>query len=190
MSLPKGAITIIVAVITAIGTMGAAWITARQGVVSFPNPNLERQVKDLKAKLDNRSSIAGDFEWQWAGENWLGSVKFKSLTNGTISAASDMRAVTADPRTELRTYIIRPVFHSPVEGSVTVNGSSFTLNMPVTVDQQYLRMHHKTSKNVVLDAELQPVDAFAGRVRYLGDEAQPLTGDIILVRYRSDVRKW
>ena len=63
-----------------------------------------------------------------------------------------------------------------------------SLHIPVAVSPEYLKAHHGTNTNAMLDAELQPVDAFAGRVRIVGDETT--TGDMILVRYRSDVRKW
>jgi hypothetical protein len=189
MPLSKGATSVIVAVITAFGTIATAWVTSWKGYTTFPNPGLEQEVKKLKGQLENRSTLAGDFEWQWAGDNWLGSLKFTNLANGTISARTEMRAVTADPQTQGRTYLDRPAFHSEVDGSVTMNGNSgFILHLPIAVSAEYLKKHHTHSRVVMLDGELKPVDAFAGKIRYLGDEGG--LGDIILVRYGSNLRRW
>lgn len=189
MALSKGTTSIIVAVITALGTVGAAWISSVKGYVAFPNPRLEQQVKELKAQLENRSSLAGDFEWQWAGDNWLGSLKFTNLANGTISARTEMRAITADPHSQFKTYLTKPAFQSEVDGFVTLNGNSdFSLHLPIVVSDEYLKKHHNHSRVVMLDAELKPVEAFAGKVKYIGD--QQGIGDIILVRYCSNLRTW
>jgi hypothetical protein len=184
----KGISNIIVAVITCVGTIAAAWITAGRGLVSFPNPALERKVADLTAALDNRSQLIGDYEWQWAGDNWLGSVKFQSLSNGSVSSAIDLRVLKPDPRNGNNYQIIK-AFESDTEGSASVGQQSMiSLHLPVLVSPEYRKIHHLSSAHIDIDAELQPVEAFAGRVRYNGD--QTTTGDIILVRYRSETRKW
>lgn len=186
MPMSKGTASVISAAIAAVAAVGAAWITARGGYISFPNPHLERQVSELRAKLDNRSGLAGDFEWQWAGDNWLGSVTFQTLAGGGITARTQMRVVKADPH-NLRVFRDAVAFLSAADGSATVGqDGTITVHLPVTVTPEYQKSHH-ADKAVIIDAELKPVDAFAGRVRYLGDNT---TGDVILVRYKSDVRKW
>jgi len=178
---------IITTLITAAASFGCAWITARGGLISFPNPKLQQQVVDLKQRLESRSKLAGDFEWQWAGDNWLGSVKFENLADGTIKASVDTRAVRPDP--QFKSYQDTLEFRSVEQGSANVSDQRVvSLHLPVQVSQEYMKRRHTTQKNVILDAELQPVDAFAGRVKYVGDKT--IIGDMILVRYNSDVRKW
>jgi hypothetical protein len=186
MALSKRATSIIVAVITAFGTVAAAWISSAKGYLAFPNPRLEQQVQELKAQLENRSNLAGDFEWQWAGDNWLGSLKFMNQANGSITARTEMRVINTGPQSGFRTY---PAFQSEVDGFVTPNGNSgFSLHLPIAVSDEYLKKHHNHSRVVMLDAELKPVQAFAGKVRYIGDQRG--IGDIILVRYCSNPRTW
>ena len=185
MPLSKASASIIAALIAGVTTVVGAYISASKGLVSFPNRDLERQVNELNKRLENRSELAGDFEWQWAGENWLGSVKFQNLANGHIAANVDMRTIKYDPKGgAVRDAFL---FRSDTEGSAAVNGSKILLNLPVELSPQYLKVH-PSSSHIVLDGELEPVDAFAGRVRYRGDKTT--TGDIILVRYRSDARRW
>jgi len=73
MPLSRAQVSIITAVIAAVASVVAAYVTASKGLVFFPNRRLEAEVNDLKGKLENRSTLGGDFEWQWTGENWLGS---------------------------------------------------------------------------------------------------------------------
>jgi hypothetical protein len=189
MPMSKPAVAIITAVITATASIGSAWITAQRGLISFPNPELQQQVKDLRQKLESRSKLTGDFEWQWAGDNWLGSVKFQNLADGTTSAVMETRFVKPDPKTKFQTLQDTLAFKSAAEGTANVSGQSMiSLHLPVTVSPEFLKSHHTGSRSVILDAELQPVDAFAGQVRFIGDETA--TGDMILVRYRSNVRRW
>jgi hypothetical protein len=163
--------------ITAIATVTAAYLTARQGVVSFPNPNLQKQVDALRAKLDNKSSVQGDYEWQWAGGNWVGSVSFRPMSNGSIQSKVDMRTFKVDEKTGAPQ--VAAMFKSDGDGSAVIKPDSVQVHLPVVFFDK------PTPYKVNLDGDLTPVDAFAGRVSY-GD----FTGDIILVRYRSDVRHW
>jgi hypothetical protein len=188
MSISKVLLNVIVAVISCVGTISAAWITAGRGLVSFPNPALQRKVDELTAALDNRSQLTGDYEWQWAGDNWLGSIKFQKLSNGSMSSAIDLRVVKPDPRNGNNYQVIKAL-ESDVEGTASVGQQSvISLHLPVLVTPEYRKIHHVSSAHIDIDAELQPVEAFAGRARYVGDETT--SGDIILVRYRSEARKW
>jgi hypothetical protein len=178
---------VMTALITAAGTIGAAYISASNGLVFFPNRKLSQQVEDLKKKLDNRSAITGDYEWQWAGDNWLGSVTFQNLANGNISARLDMRSVKHNSRTH--GLESTPLFRSANDGSATVTAANtLRLTLPMEMTPQFLKMHPSSPSHVLLNAELQPVEAFAGRVQYTG--ADVTTGDIILVQYRTDERRW
>src|SRR5258707_7879821 len=178
MPLSRTNTSIIVAVITAVGSLGTAWITASQGYVSFPNPALQRKVDELTVALENRSELSGDFEWQWTGDNWLGSVKFQKLADGRLVATTDMRMVKPESRTGKSFENIR-AFQSDIDGSASIGKRSMiSLHLPVLVTPEYRKIHHVTSTHINIDAELQPVDAFAGRARYGGAETP--TGDIIL----------
>jgi len=186
MPLTKPQLSIITALIAGAATVAAAYVTSSAGFVFFPNRKLERQVNDLKSRLENRSAIAGDFEWQWTGQNWLGSVTFQNLANGHINARVDMRTIKYSPSN--RAIQDAFLFRSDSDGSATISGPTIHINLPVEVSPLYPKAHHASSSHMVLDADLQPVDAFAGRVRYSGDRTY--SGDMILVRYRSDVRRW
>lgn len=189
MVLPKGSVKIIVALISAATTLGVSWIGARSGVVSFPNPGLEQQVASLKQKLENRSSLAGDYEWQWAGDKWLGSLTFTGLSNGDIRARTEVRAINYSVVNGVSKMSTLWQFRSDVDGSASVQGgTTLLLHLPVEVSSEYMRSHHTFAKRINLDAELHPVEAFAGRIQYRGDVSAQ--GDIILVKYRSDARTW
>jgi len=113
-------------------------------------------------------------------------VRFQNLANGYTNARVDMRTIKYNPTTGAIQDVY--LFKSDRDGSAAINGSSIQLQLPVELNRQYLRAHHTSSSHITLEAELHPVDAFAGRVKYSGDKET--TGDIILVRYRSDIRRW
>src|SRR5438876_5157684 len=179
MPLSKSQVSIITALIAGAATVVGAYLTSSAGLVFFPNRKLEQQVNDLKSRLENRSELSGDFEWQWTGENWLGAVKFQNLANGHINARVDMRTIKYNPGTGAVQDAF--LFRSDGDGSATVSGPTIQLKLPLELSPQYLKAHHTSSSHISLEAELRPVDAFAGRVRYFGDRATE--GDLILVRY-------
>ena len=156
MALSKSSVSIITALIAGVTSLAGAYISASKGLLFFPNRTLSKQVDDLKKKLENRSELAGDFEWQWAGDNWLGSVKFQNLANGKITAQVDMRTFKYNAKT--RAVESTPVFRSDTDGSAdVVSEATIRLNLPVEMSPQYLKIHPTPPRHIVLNAELQPV---------------------------------
>lgn len=187
MALSKAATSIIIALISSIATIAVAYISASNGLIFPPNQKLSRQVDNLAKTLNNQSSLTGDYEWQWEGENWLGSVTFHGLASGGVTARLDMRSVISNPQTHAVEYA--SLFRSSEDGSVTlVDGHKIELSMPVDTTPQYRKVHPSAPTRLTLNGELYPVEAFAGRVKY--DGGDDATGDMILVRYRTDFRRW
>jgi hypothetical protein len=130
------------------------------------------------------SQISGDFEWQWAGENWIGSVQIVEERNERV-AKVDMKSLRKEfqPNGSF-TYHLDQFFRF-AKGTVDGDRDGFKLSIEL--------VHSKTNQRLQLDAELKPVLAYAGIARYRlkdGIDQNGGTGDIILVRHRSPARSW
>ena len=130
------------------------------------------------------SQVSGDFEWQWAGENWMGTVEIVEERNERV-AKVDIKSLHKEFRPN-GSFIYHPEqFFKFAQGKVDGDRDGFKLSIPL--------VSAKTNQRVQLDAELKPVQAYAGIARYIvmdGTEQHGGTGDIILVRHRSQARSW
>jgi hypothetical protein len=130
------------------------------------------------------SQLGGDFEWQWAGQNWMGSIDIAREKHETV-AKVDLKAIHKELQPDgTFTYRHQQVFKF-TKGSVEGDRNGFRLSVPlVKVD---------TGEKLMLDAELRRVEAYVGIARYTigsSTEYNGGTGDIILVRHRSQARVW
>jgi hypothetical protein len=143
----------------------------------------------------------GKFEWQWAGQNWIGNLEFKRGSNNEITAWLDLNKY-------LGTEAVSDVMRTSQPGQVKLsNGyieisdlrvkmSEFEL-VPIGADGKSIEGISKktTSIKVLSITNLRPVVAFAGVINYQHREAgendrivNEGTGDIVLVKYSSGKR--
>lgn len=123
----------------------------------------------------------GEYQWQWAGENWLGYVEIDDHEGETVAKIQVNKVFK-----KKETLIKGPhVLTSSEKGSVSHNRRGLKLTLPVTrsildENNQVIRQERG-----ILEAGLVPVKAYAGIVKYkFGQDTFVCpTGDMILVKY-------
>lgn len=133
--------------------------------------------------------VTGEFEWQWAGENWLGYVKISVDENNTSQSIAKIKMEkvfkygkpgdTMRPREQIK------VFESSNPGSLIGDKDGFKLTLPIKRHQ-----FDKNNKEIKptyerLEAELKPAEAYVGSVNYNYEGGGQGSGDIILIRHRT-----
>jgi hypothetical protein len=141
-----------------------------------------------KTRSPSIEDIFGSYQWQWAGENWIGKVTIERKENGA-SARIKLGVITVKKimkNGKTATFNdAKPHFASTSDGRVTLNKEGkFSLFMPI--QHAHLPMEQKRDQRLVLEAELSPVVAFAGTVKYQFDD-DTSTGDLILIGYQPDL---
>jgi hypothetical protein len=166
--------------------------------------NLECRIREgripIEGKAFGNKLLEGDgrFEWQWAGQNWIGYITFKENREGQVEAKIDVHKIFKRQRDGEQTFVTGPLVFRSIEGergnvvlhndyvelknlTVTKNHFGWIQTTPnteiegITVDSTSIE---------ILNSDLYPITAFAGRVRY----NNPVTGkvcegDMVLVRY-------
>ena len=139
----------------------------------------------------------GRFEWQWAGQNWIGNVEFQRGSNNEITASLDVNKV-------IGTRGVVDVMRTSQPGKVklsdgyidisdlTVSKNDFDL---VPIDSRSSiegTSKLATSSKILSITNLRPVVAFAGAIKYQHREDERTvnegTGDIVLVKYASGAK--
>lgn len=146
----------------------------------------------------------GKFEWQWAGQNWLGQAVFRETKDDKLEVVvkvDKVYKIQGGKGGEEETKIIRGpwVIRTPIEdeGEVVIHDDYIELrdlfcekNAFGFIEAENGRniegMNIKETNIVVLNAsKLKLVPAFAGKLEYYNkDHKIKSTGDIILVKYR------
>jgi len=167
-------------VVALIGAAAAIWNREQKvrGLEAEARRRDER-VKELEALARVReipASPSGAFEWQWAGANWLGTVKI----NGDIARVEVKEFVKG--KFEFRPT---PVLTSSRDGAVHLQKDGFKLEMPIKIHTFENGKERPTETLETLVAELSPKEAYAGKVRYVRSDGTESAGDMVLVRYES-----
>ncbi len=134
-------------------------------------------------------SIYGNFEWQWAGENWIGIVSIKKNEDNKTIAEVDMKKFIKKQRVEGKgEYEAIQLMQNTSEGSIVGNKDGFKLKLPVrkNILDENNNIIGETSQNI--EANLVPIEAYAGIANYIYQDGSIARGDMILVRYNSGIR--
>jgi len=128
--------------------------------------------------------VDGTFEWQWAGEKWYGTVTIGTGKDGERTAAAKLSEVTKEVKGDKVTYALKaiPVLESR---SGKFHGDKRHFNLTIYADQ----MVKGKKVPVDLEADLNPIEAYAGIVRFVGNGQSCAAGDIILVKTGLKVAK-
>jgi len=137
-------------------------------------------------------NVYGTFEWQWAGENWVGVVKIEKNKEGrTIAEVCMNKAFKTQQNEDRGEYEIKKqVLASSSEGSIYGNKDGFKLILPVRkkIFAEERKVKEVREIHQTLEANLAPVEAYAGIVEYISQDGSVARGDMILVRYKSGIR--
>lgn len=131
--------------------------------------------------LQETRRVYGQFEWQWAGEGWIGTVSIKKNDEGKDVAELSMKQVV----NVNGKYSTKPVLVSTEEGRIEGDSDGFRLESRVRKN-----IYDNGEEKVMLQtlkADLVKVEAYAGTVRYESSDGKMQNGDIVLVRYKSGV---
>jgi len=142
----------------------------------------------------------GKFEWQWAGQNWIGNARFGRDSNNEITLSLDVNKV-------LGTEAVADVMRTSQPGKVKISNGSMDITdvkvimngfelVPIGSDRYMEGVSKKnTSTKIISITNLRPVIAFAGSINYqhrdVGDGDRIVnegTGDIVLVKHSSGRR--
>lgn len=190
---------IIIGMILSVWAISQAMNTARLDAKDSKIRQLENQVQDLQKDKEMAALPSfGEYEWQWAGDNLIGTVNIKKNAEGKDVALVDMRKIVRSfdiRRQPDGTYAeidegfqSQEAIISTGEGAITGNKSAFKLTLPVL--RNIFDGGNKKVGEVrqVLEADLTFVEAYAGKVKYIYPDNEVKRGDIVLVRYNSGIR--
>ena len=135
----------------------------------------------------------GEYQWQWAGENWIGQ-----LYIDPVKTTIDVRKIKKDviinkdgSISEIFTKSYDPIIKTTKSGTLKGNRYGFLLELPVDKTIVVDDKGHIQHVNQILNADLHPIEAYAGKVKYHYTEASlkkkygVSTGDMIIVKYDS-----
>lgn len=129
--------------------------------------------------------LKGTFEWQWAGENWIGKLEIQSKANGKVQFADlQMNSVVKTNNESSRSYERLLLFQSSTPGTVVTTKNGLKIRLPVLA---YNDVEGITNSNEIrtLEGELKLVKAYAGQIKYVYPDGSNKSGDMILVDYKS-----
>ncbi|MEW6619667.1 MAG: hypothetical protein AB1422_10105 [bacterium] len=133
------------------------------------------------------------YEWQWAGENWIGEVAFfkkeKDSLNAQIYVNKIRNIIDQEGRVTLEPPI--EVLRSTLDGDVLeLKDGGIKLILPVrknTFDPEAQYRIISTSKET-LKAKLYPTKAFVGKVEYINENGVLKgKGDMVLINAKSTI---
>jgi len=120
--------------------------------------------------------VDGSFEWQWAGERWYGEVTITTDENHERIATVEVNTIDKVEREDGTEYrlVSEPVLESR-RGVWRGDRRGFTLDVAAVQSIGEMKVP------VDLEAELYPVEAYAGIVKFKGREQACEAGDMVLV---------
>jgi len=163
---------------TAFIVLLTALLSLLVAVASLPveRDKAHERIRDLQAQVQ---TIGGTYEWQWAGDRWIGGVTISNDGSGHLKAAVDLKQQCRD----------RWVEFMKGEGPVYQENGGLNLEISAHVT------NHDSDCNVIHAAQdvvtglLQPTIAFAGPVQWI-ENGRKSTGDMMLVRYTSSHKSY
>ncbi len=122
----------------------------------------------------------GEFEWQWAGAPWIGTVEITGNSAGKAVAKVNVRRYCGGKE-------VGPAIESNGTGTTDIGQNSLGLELPVWVYHYKEDCSSNGRSGQVLRGTLPQVEAYAGIVHY-EDQFGSSRGDMILVKYASGIR--
>jgi hypothetical protein len=133
----------------------------------------QSKVRDLQQQVQ---TMRGIYEWQWAGDRWLGRITISSDQTGQLRAMVSAKQHCQDKWVDF------------MEGQ----GPAFQQNGDLRVEiSAHTKMHDYNCQithegSTTITGDLQPVVAFAGTVIWR-ENGQESPGDMVLVKYTSSL---
>ncbi|MBZ5509705.1 MAG: hypothetical protein LAN70_00895 [Acidobacteriia bacterium] len=157
---------------TAIFALFLAVISAFTAVAALiDRSKAQATIRDLQAQLQ---TIGGKYEWQWAGDRWIGGLTITNDESGRLRAKVDVKQRCRDTWVEFMKGE-GPVYQQD-------GGLRLEISSQVTNHDYGCNVTHTASPTV--SGFLQPTIAFAGPVKWK-ENGQEGPGDMVLVRYTS-----
>lgn len=190
----------IVAIIASVWAISQTMNTARLDEKDAKIRLLESQIQEMQKEKEQAARPSfGDYEWQWAGENLIGTVSIKKNAEGKDVAIVSMRKfiknldIRRQPDGTFEEidegFKSQEAMVSTGDGTISGNKSSFKIALPVLRNifddqNQYVGDVHQ-----ILEADLKPIEAYAGKAQFLQADKSVKKGDMILVRYNSGLHQ-
>jgi hypothetical protein len=160
---------------------------------------LESQIKDMQKEKEMTAQPSfGDYEWQWAGDNLVGTLSLKKNAEGKDIALVDARKIIRNFDIQKQpdgTYAeidegfkSQQAVVSTGDGTVSGNKSFLKLTLPVLRNIFDIQGNKVADVRQIIEADLAYVEAYAGKVTYVYPDKSVKKGDMILVRYNSGIR--
>lgn len=141
----------------------------------------------------------GNFEWQWAGQNWYGRVRFREGANSNIEADLDVRKIfKRSEGSEFRIKMGPSVLKNGPENRASIVLHRDHIELKSTVVRKNTFRSVTLSKDFAIEGidienstletlyapRLEPIPAFGGKVRFRNPTTgQESEGDMVLVKY-------
>jgi hypothetical protein len=133
-----------------------------------------------KPKQEN---VFGEYEWQWAGENWIGKVFLaKNDAGNKINLdVNILQKIWQDSLVQIRNC--GRVMYSTKDGNLVLNNGNIEF-----ADLECKRMRPGIVENIDLSGTLYPITAFAGKIKYTDRDKNTFSeGDMVLVKHKYSV---
>ncbi|HEX8089765.1 MAG TPA: hypothetical protein VF762_12970 [Blastocatellia bacterium] len=184
------------------GLMSAVWAVAQTMNIARIDERdskirkLESQIQELQRDRELTAQPSfGEYEWQWAGDNLIGTVSIKKNPEGKDVALVDMRKIVKNfdivkqpdgTFAEIdEGFKSQEAMISTGDGAISGNKSAFKLTLPVLRNIFDSRNKKVGEVRQILEADLTSVEAYAGKVKFVYLDKSVKTGDMVLVRYNS-----
>ncbi len=131
-------------------------------------------IRNLQAQLQ---TIGGTYEWQWAGDRWIGGVTISNDGNGQLRAATDLKQQCRNGWVDFMKG----------EGPVHQENGGLRLEISAQVTNHDWDCNVTHTAQNLVTGFLQPTVAFAGPAQWTENGKQS-SGDMVLVRYTSSRR--
>ena len=159
-----------IVVVALIGLAGTIF-TALVGYKTHSDDQIK--VRDLQQQVQ---TMRGIYEWQWAGDRWLGRITISSDQSGQLRAMVSAKQHCQDKWVDF------------MEGQGPVFQQNGDLRVEISA---HTKMHDYNCQithegNPIITGDLQPVAAFAGTVIWR-ENGQESPGDMVLVKYTSSL---
>lgn len=155
--------------------------------------DVHRDMKQVKADVAKAGPNCGaivapvEFEWQWAGENWLVNIALARGADGGLSGPAsfqftEIRKVAEREGATETTKLMRRELLSATGTWTAMSDGRLDLKAETAGELNGQRLRK-------FEATLECRAAYAGKVQYFyGAEERPKEGDAVLVRHDSGIR--
>jgi hypothetical protein len=190
---------ILAGLVASVWAISQALNTARLDERDLKIRKLENQIQKLQREKELAAQPSfGEYEWQWAGDNLIGTVSIKKSSEGKDIALVDMRKIIRNldvlkqpdgTYSEIdEGFKSQEALISTEDGTITGNKEAFKLTLPILRNIFDSQGKKVGDVRQILEADLASVEAYAGKVKFIYSDKSLKSGDMILVRYNSGMR--